>query len=407
MRAGRYENASPEHRIGVRVAHICECFITGGIESLVCDLSAALQKREVENHVLFLYGDDQHKDSDLSGLQSGPVPLGLHQTMRIDLAGIVRLRRVLLRLKPDILHCHGYYAGLACLLLRPTGIRIPILYTVHAGICRGFQRSDRLIQWVMRRCDQVTAVSDQTAASVRDFSNGAVHPMVVHNGVNLKRISVADNSARIQSRRTFGVEPNRLILTMVAALNKPKDHPTLFRAFAEALPKLGNVELWLVGDGVDRRNLEKLSNELGIASRVHFWGKRNDVGNLLLATDVFVLASHSEGLPISVVEACCAGIPVVATDVGALAELRRLGLSILLVPTEDVEALQRGLLRLAEPSERLNLACRLAEHARQLFSIERTAREYLALYRKLDARRHPGTINTRRQAQIQSELRSG
>jgi glycosyltransferase involved in cell wall biosynthesis len=300
--------------------------------------------------------------------------------MRIDLTGMVRLRRVLLRLKPDILHCHGYYAALASLLLRLTGIRIPILYTVHAGMYRGSQRSDHLIQWVMRRCDQVTTVSHQTAASVRDFSNGTVHPIVVHNGVNLTRISVADNSARMQSRRTFGVEPDRLILMMVAALNKPKDHPTLFRAFAQALPKLGDVELWLVGDGLERRTLEKLSNDLGIAGRVRFWGKRNDVGNLLLATDVFVLASHSEGLPISVVEACCAGIPVVATDVGGLAHLRRLGLEILLTPIKDVGALRDSLLHFADPSHRNSLSERIAERARQLFSIERTAKEYLRLY---------------------------
>jgi glycosyltransferase involved in cell wall biosynthesis len=179
---------------------------------------------------------------------------------------------------------------------------------------------------------------------------------------------------------------------MVAALNKQKDHPTLFRAFSRAIPGMSDPVLWLVGDGPDRQRLERLAKELGIEGRVRFWGRRNDVDQLLSAVDVFVLASHNEGLPISVVEACCTGIPVVATDVGGLAHLRHLGLEILLTPEEDVGALQDALLRLADPAQRKSLSERLAEHARQLLSIERTAKEYLGLYAAihLEARKEAG-----------------
>jgi glycosyltransferase involved in cell wall biosynthesis len=198
--------------------------------------------------------------------------------------------------------------------------------------------------------------------------------------VNLGRVPVVNYQVRIQSRRALGATPDQLVLVMVAALNKQKDHPTLFRAFSRAIPGMNDPVLWLVGDGPDRQTLERLAKELGIEGRVRFWGRRNDVGQLLSAADVFILASHTEGLPMSVVEACCTGIPIVATDVGGLAHLRHLGLEVLLTPEEDVGALQDALLRLADPAQRKFLSERLAERAPQLLSIELTAKEYLGLY---------------------------
>jgi glycosyltransferase involved in cell wall biosynthesis len=179
---------------------------------------------------------------------------------------------------------------------------------------------------------------------------------------------------------------------MVAALNKQKDHPTLFRAFARAVPEMHDPVLWLVGDGPDRQLLERLANELGIEGRLRFWGRRKDVDKLLSAADIFVLASHNEGLPISVLEACCSGIPVVATDVGGLAHLRRLGLEVLLTPEEDVGALQYALLRLADPAQRKSISERLGERARHLLSIDRTAKEYLGLYGALQLEARKGAV---------------
>jgi glycosyltransferase involved in cell wall biosynthesis len=127
----------------VRVAHICERFITGGIESLVCDLTESLKNHGVESHVLFLYGDNRSAEADRNGLNSAPLALNMYARTRIDPGGLLRLRKALLQLRPNVLHCHGYYAALACLLLRAAGIKIPILYTVHAGVFRGLQRSDR------------------------------------------------------------------------------------------------------------------------------------------------------------------------------------------------------------------------------------------------------------------------
>jgi glycosyltransferase involved in cell wall biosynthesis len=367
----------------VRIAHICEQFITGGIESLLCDLCVALEERGVKNDILFLYGNDRNEKAHRSGFDRKPFRIGMFRPTRIDPAGLVRLRRELRRLGPDVIHCHGHYAALAALMVRRMNIPIPILYTVHADIYRGLQRSDFIIQWVLRNCEQVAAVSEGTASSVAAFGRNVSMPKVIRNGIQLSRVQIADKSSRTQSRETCGVKPDALIFTTVAALNKQKDHPSLLRAFAEAAETLANAQLWVIGDGPSRALLVALTRNLGVEDRVRFWGRRDDVDKLLLATDVFVLASHNEGIPISVLEACCAGIPVIATNVGGLSDLREQGLGILLTPRENVGLLRDALLCLANPVVRQRLADPLLTGARERFSIERTAEEYLALYRQM------------------------
>jgi glycosyltransferase involved in cell wall biosynthesis len=367
--------------VELRIAHICERFVTGGIESLLSDLCIALKNRGTSNNILFLYGDDRNPNIDRSGFNGNPFRIAMYLRTRVDPAGIVRLRQILQRLRPDVVHCHGYYAALAALIVQRTNLRIPVLYTVHADIFRGLQRSDFVVQWVLRNCEKVTAVSDATSASVAAFTNDALHPAVIRNGVQLARIGVANQQARTQAREMFGEQMNSLVFMTVGALNKQKDHPSLFRAFAQVAKALPHARLWVVGDGPHRSRLTALANSLELTDQIYFWGSRNDVHKLLLATDVFVLASHNEGIPISVIEACCAGIPVIATNVGGLSELRERGLGILLTPTENVELLRDALLRLADPIERQRATTSV--NACEWVSIERAAEQYCALYEQM------------------------
>jgi glycosyltransferase involved in cell wall biosynthesis len=107
------------------------------------------------------------------------------------------------------------------------------------------------------------------------------------------------------------------VITMVARFAPVKDHPTLLRAFANLHP---GPCLRLVGDGPLRQDCERLAHELGIGDRVEFLGDRDDIPRLLASSDVFVLASKYEMLPLSVLEAMRAGLPVIASDVGGMRE---------------------------------------------------------------------------------------
>jgi glycosyltransferase involved in cell wall biosynthesis len=171
-------------------------------------------------------------------------------------------------------------------------------------------------------------------------------------------------------------------LLYVGRLAAPKDFPTLLRALAQVRAVRKDVFLWLVGNGALRPVIEKLSTELGLQDAVTLWGERTDAGAFFAAADVCVLASRSEGLPISLLEAMAAGRPVVAAAPGAAPEIIESGRCGFVVPIGSAEGLADAILRLAgDPA----LCASLGEEARayylQHFTAERMADRYLELYR--------------------------
>ncbi len=127
---------------------------------------------------------------------------------------------------------------------------------------------------------------------------------------------------------------------MVATLERHKDHETLLRAIPMVCNRLPDFELWLVGDGTLREELESVVSALGIGNSVKLLGSRNDVGELLGQADVFVLSTTpQEGLGSVLIEALAAGLPVVASDVPACREMLRNGQYGVLVPPQNAPRL--------------------------------------------------------------------
>jgi glycosyltransferase involved in cell wall biosynthesis len=169
-------------------------------------------------------------------------------------------------------------------------------------------------------------------------------------------------------------------LLSVGRLRGPKDFLTLVRAVAELEP--GSVRLRIAGDGPDRGALEAEVARLGLEEAVELLGMRTDIAELLAAAGVFVLCSDSEGLPMSVLEAMAAGVPVVATAVGGVPELVSDAETGILVPPRDPAALARALGALAADAD---LRERMGEAGRRRaegeFSLAACQRAHLEVYR--------------------------
>lgn len=177
---------------------------------------------------------------------------------------------------------------------------------------------------------------------------------------------------RAEVRAELGVEDDDVVVLMVARLSRQKAHEVMIDALARAAhPKL---RLVVVGDGTRRAELEDLVAERGLEKAVTFLGLRRDVPRLLAGGDVFALSSVHEGVPISVIEAMTQGLPVVATDVGALRDQVTDGVDGFLVDSGDAAALGERLVRLADdPALRAELGRRARERASAEFTIENTA----------------------------------
>ena len=293
-----------------------------------------------------------------------------------DLLGLLELASIVRRERPHIVHVNSAKAaalGRAAAWLTRVPIRVYTVhgwsYTAHTGA------SSALYLWAERLLRPLTTVTICVAESERRAGLEArtcdeATTVVIHNGVD-----VAGPTAR--ETRT-----ERCRLVTVGRLQAPKDALTLIRALAE-LPR-GACEAVIVGDGPDRPALESEARRLDLQSVVQLAGERNNIPELLAASDVFVLSSRSEGLPLSILEAMAAGLPVVATNVGGVPELVVQEETGFLVPPGDPQALAVALERLLGDStlrRRLGAAGRL--RAEERFDLVSTRQAHLDLYSTL------------------------
>jgi glycosyltransferase involved in cell wall biosynthesis len=261
------------------------------------------------------------------------------------------------KLRPDLLHLHTFKAGF---LARLAGriLRIPSVYTIHAwlyGTAAVSRFSSALSgpceRLAARWCERIITVSRAGARVVRGHRIGSPSKLVtIHNG-----LPDCSEQARLSPTETP-------VITMVARFIEGKDHDLLLRAFAR-IPK--GPRLRLVGDGPTRASVESLAHDLGIQEQVDFLGNRDDVARLLATSDVFVLASRSEMLPISILEAMRAGLPVIASDVGGVGESIAHNENGFLVPSGCVSALAQALTDLTNDHA---LRLRMGQAGRQRFT---------------------------------------
>lgn len=174
--------------------------------------------------------------------------------------------------------------------------------------------------------------------------------VVVPNGVDTHRFRPEPDVAGV--REKLGVDRAAPVVAIVAALRPEKNHELCLDAARRMTKRLPEARFLVIGDGPRRAALEALAAEYGIARQVAFLGSRTDVPRLLAAADVFALTSHNEANPVSILEAMSVGLPVVATNVGSVAEAVCEGETGYLVPPGNADALAERLVELLEDPQR-------------------------------------------------------
>jgi glycosyltransferase involved in cell wall biosynthesis len=214
---------------------------------------------------------------------------------------------------------------------------------------------------------------------VAAFHRSSLHRSitVANNGVDIRRFAPAIPPARRAARCRLGLAADASVLICVGRLAAGKGQSELI----EVLASLPDAQLLLVGDGQERASLERLAADLGVAGRVQFIGDSPDVVPLLWAADVFVLASVSEGLPLSVIEAMACGLPVVAYDLPGLHDVVSDGLDGRLVPAGQRSAFVAALRSVIEDVEvHTAMSTSARRTAVDRFDAERMVRTVEAVY---------------------------
>ena len=180
--------------------------------------------------------------------------------------------------------------------------------------------------------------------TLRDFQVGPKEATVIYNSCDLDAFT-STPAPQVQPH-----EPPRIAMT--ARLEVHKDQPTLIRAAALLKTQGSPIEVWLIGEGSRRAELQQLINELNVADNVKLLGSRRDVPALLSQCDLFVFqALRDEGFGIALAEAMAARLPIVATNVGACREVLEAGRCGLLVPEQDPHAMAQGILQVLQEGE--------------------------------------------------------
>ncbi len=276
------------------------------------------------------------------------------------------------RYRPDVVHCHNATATIVgAIPARFAGAK-RVVATRHGLVAPPYSlRQELKFAVASRWCDAIVAVCGQT------WHNLIAAPLAARS----KIVCIYNAVEAVRCNGFPSLIKSGFTLLHIARLSPPKDQKNLLRAFALARAEVPDLQLWIVGDGPARSELEHLVRELGITSNVTFFGERAVVAPFFAAADLFVMSSVTEGLPLSLLEAMSVGLPAVVTDVGGMGEVARMSKAIISVPRSNPMALANAIREVAQLRGDLS---RLQDAARQCyaanFTLERMANEYMLLY---------------------------
>jgi len=351
----------------MKIVHLAETLEVGGAEKLVASLCRWQREQGQDVSVQCLYrvgwlGEELRKEK---------FDILLHEPGgKAD--WIASIYRELKRLKPDVLHCHNATAAiLGAIPARAAGVK-RIVVTRHGGIARPYAiRKELKFTLAARWCDWIVAVCEEARRNLIAAPFSTRRKIVrIYNAVCAPRPTGAE----------LPVKSGFTLLT-VARLSPAKDQQTLLRAVAIAKARVTDLQLWIVGDGSLRTELQALAQQIGLNGSVTFFGEKADVAPFLESADLFTLSSVTEGLPLSLLEAMAAGVPSIVTKVGGMTEVANLSAATVAVPASNPIALADAIEIMAQSRDQLPFLGTVARqcHAAN-FTFDRMAKEYAALY---------------------------
>ena len=290
--------------------------LVGGAQIHVRDMSIALKKKGFQPRVLVGSRGDFTAQLSNSEIEWELIPELKRNISPIhDIAAITHIRQSIKQFKPDLISTHTAKAGMVGRIAAILE-KYPVIFTAH-----GWQFADGIpakqalpVLWIERILSRHTAriitVSEYDhKLALRKKASASEKLITIHNGL--------PDTAK-HEKRSDKIKSDTAKMVMIARFQPQKDHKTLLKA----LKKIETLdwEMRFVSDGPEMESVRGIAKEKGLSGKVRFLGQRSDVEEILKDSDIFVLVSHWEGFPRSIVEAMRESLPVVCTDVGGCGE---------------------------------------------------------------------------------------
>lgn len=363
-----------------RIIHLVSGDAWGGLEAMVLDLLCSGVYRERTDTTIIALNEGRFASrARARGLHVVVVP-----ESAMSLLSLAReLKRVIDDLKPDIIHTHRYKEILLGAILSPTSVAHHVV-TIH-----GYEPpTSQLVRWktflsnslcigaaLVRRA-RFIVVADHLRACFMIPRNRCV---TIHNGIQLP------GPAMPEPDWNFPHHSKPAVIGWVGRMVPVKGLSTLLRAVAE-MAWTPPPTLLLIGDGPERASLEQLAKLLGISERVRFQGFVENTWPFYNQMDLFALPSHHEGIPIALLEALGAGLPVVASSVGGIPHVIGPSGAGVLIDSTSPSAWAKALTDLLKDQDKMKILRECARrHIQANYSVEGMAGRYVAMYESIIA----------------------
>lgn len=353
----------------MKIVLVVPVFITGGAEVMVQRLAVGLKERQADVEVVSIYPRQENRLEEAVE-QAGVRLHFMDKQGGKDPLAMVRLWKLLNRIRPDVIH--GHLRGTFYALPWAIAHNVPLIHTIHARPEREFTPRLRSILNFFRRKGKLwfMAVSERNRDLVAEFYGLEPDEVpYVNNPVDTKRYYHRENRG-----------DGRFVYINVGRQDGNKNQILALRALPEVLRQVPNARLILVGDGPRHDELRREAEELGIQDAVEFPGETPEPEAFLAEADVYLSTSHSEGLPLSMLEAEAAGLPVIATRVGGVPDIVRE--NGVLIEDNDASALAKEMIRFAKDPELVRRCGAASREIVKCYDADACAERHLQLYQR-------------------------
>jgi glycosyltransferase involved in cell wall biosynthesis len=303
------------------------------------------------------------------------------------------------RVEADVLLCNGYKPDvIGWLAARKAGIPVVAIAHGWTGATWKVRLNEMVDRWVMRRMDCVVAVSEAMAKKVRAAGVRPERLVTICNAIQTEAFDQPDPNGRAVLEGYFPHRPETIVVA-VGRLSPEKGFDVFVEAAAQLAKEHPRVGFLLFGDGPLREALSQQIGRLGLQGRFVLGGFRTDLEKLLPAADLAVLSSHTEGLPVALLEALAAGLPAVVTAVGGVPEVIHDGVHGFLVPPADPSALGAKIdVLLRNPALRRTMGQAGSSRAREVFSFAGSSRRWVELLERLTGKKADPVVESEKTA---------
>ena len=370
----------------LRIVHVIARMNVGGPAILISELIKGLNKDEFESYLITGFCEDNEVDyleaNDLKFNETRIKGFGRSISILADLKSIFLIMSTLRKIKPDVIHTHTAKAGvigrLTALIAAPKAKRV---HTFHGHLLHGYfsKWKTKVVIFIEKMLAYITNTILTVGNKVKDDLLNAGIGKETKMKVTFPGLLVESSTNPLEIRKSLNLSKDEIILIFVGRLTHIKRPDRLINAFRMASNSTLNMTLLVVGDGELKSDCEVQS----VGLNIRFLGWRTDVYDLMKASDIAILTSDNEGMPITLIEAAHLGLPTISTDVGSVSDVVLHAETGYLTSLDEAVIAERIKQLAISPSLRDKFGSAAKKRAAENFSVESMLNFHSELYKSL------------------------